>query len=132
MERTHCVLLVDDDEVTNFINCSIIEEAGISKEVHVANDGEEALTFVTEYCSKHSQNKDFSLLIFLDINMPGLNGFETLDTLKEEPAIPEQDLKVVFLSSSGNQKDMQKAREYNTLGYLSKPLTIEKLNQLFS
>ena len=72
MEQIDCVLLVDDDEVTNFVHESLIEEMNITEKVLVAKNGREAIDLIQQEAIKNMKNLN---LILLDINMPVMNGF---------------------------------------------------------
>lgn len=119
------VLLVDDDPVTNYLNEELLSELQISKDVEVTDDAKEALGFI-ENCYLPKENPK-SLLILLDINMPGWDGFEFLDELNSLTEIPNHQIDVIILSSSIHRIDKEKAENYKVLDYIAKPLTPEKL-----
>jgi CheY-like chemotaxis protein len=114
------VLLVDDDSISNFINRSIIEEI-LTPDIEVAENGLEALE-ILKACISHDNCPH---LIFLDINMPVMNGFEFLEALDKLRTKP--DLKVIVLTSSRAIRDLNQASAYSILGYICKPLTVNKL-----
>ena len=127
--KLNCVLLIDDDEPTNFLNKMIIEETGQVEEVKVAQSAREAL----DYLSGKGQadiNNDLPTpeLIFLDINMPAMDGWEFLE--KYDQLSPEQKaaIIVVMLTTSFNPEDEQKAERISYISsYRNKPLTQEIL-----
>jgi CheY-like chemotaxis protein len=114
------VLLVDDDSISNFINRSLIEEI-LTSDVEVAENGLEALEIMKE-CLSHNNCPH---LIFLDINMPVMDGFEFLEALNQIRSKP--DLKIIILTSSRALRDLNQASAYSILGYICKPLTLTKL-----
>jgi len=118
MKNINYILLVDDDKIANHYHKLIIKK-NIEEKVLVkeAYDGKEAL----ELISKHQMPN----LIFLDINMPGMNGFEFLDTFQK---FPKKDrAKIVMLTSSLNERDKEKAYSYKGVEHFcNKPL--RKLN----
>ena len=121
----NCVLLVDDDSTTNFLNKSFLSEIQFCERIESTEDIEEALRFI-ENC--YLPNRDHkSLLIFLDINMPVMDGFEFLDELNSRTEIPIHKVDVIILSSSLHRIDTERAKKYKILDYLIKPLTTEKL-----
>jgi len=109
------ILLVDDEYISNFINKKLIEN--IDASIH-------AVEFVNPeqaFDNLHFLKPD---LIFLDINMPVMNGWDFLERMAEE----EIDYKVIILTSSVNTIDRKMAMKYmNVIGYLEKPATINTI-----
>jgi len=70
-------------------------------------------------------------LIFLDINMPVLDGFEFLELFQNLDAHFRQDILIAILSTSSHPQDTHKASEFNTY-YITKPLTVEKVEALLT
>ncbi len=114
------IFLVDDDPINNLINKRLLGKIGISNQILEFLEGEEALSQI----SMLSQEK--VALIFLDINMPVLNGWEFLEKYLQQ--YPTRKDKIVILSSSIDFQDRQKAREFEIVkGFLEKPLTMDKI-----
>jgi CheY-like chemotaxis protein len=119
------VLLVDDDNITNFLNESLLQELEIANAVIVFTDGFSALEYINKnWAGASGQNKN---LILLDINMPLMNGFEFLERLKD---IELEDVYVVLLTTSSNEKDVSMGEAFNVDDYLTKPLTDNKILRL--
>jgi CheY-like chemotaxis protein len=115
------IFLVDDDPINNLINRRLLGKTGISDQIIEFLGAEEALEQI-----KLLNEKD-SLLIFLDINMPVLNGWEFLDMYIE--LFSHRNDKIIILSSSIDYQDRQKAMEYPIVsGFLEKPLSLEKIS----
>lgn len=120
MLRFDVIFLVDDDPINNLINRRILDKIGIGEFIEEFVSAQEALEKI-----KQLPKKD-SLLIFLDINMPVLNGWEFLE--KYSALFPERKDRIVILSSSIDYQDRQKAFEYPIVsGFLEKPLSLEKI-----
>lgn len=121
------ILLVDDDVINNELNKFVIENTGYAKNIEIALNGEEALNLLQKKNETDTPN-----LIFLDLNMPIMNGFEFLEEYKNMN-IPSKELtKIYILTSSRNEKDLAKAKNFQIEGYVTKPLTIEKVKTILN
>jgi len=119
METWNKVLLVEDDETTNFISSVILKSAGFEFVDGVLN-GLEACRYIETKCPD---------LIFLDINMPIMDGWEFLDEMKSN--ISCKVTKVVILTSSTRPCDQKMAENYsNVVAFWEKPMTDEKIVKL--
>lgn len=119
------ILLVDDDAVTNLLNEYILKSAGVSEQIVVCSSGEKALGLLTD--PEIANEVD---LIFLDINMPGMSGFEFINKYRKTN-LPRY-APVVLMTTSISYKDKGLARRYEILGYFDKPLDKKKLNAFFA
>jgi len=121
------VLLVDDDQIFNFLSTKILERMGVADNIHVALNGEEALTLLNNYYQGSVSVPD---VILLDLNMPIMDGFGFLQAFKRL-SLPKMDrIKIVIVSSSQDPRDVARANELGVAYYLSKPLTEEKLRSV--
>lgn len=118
------VLLVDDDNINNFLSEEIISGADIAKEVVLLTDGQQALSYLHSLENKKDGSRQ-KLLILLDLNMPVMDGFEFLEEFN--PANIKADLEIIILTSSDNQRDIEKIKAYDIKNFISKPITEEKL-----
>lgn len=123
-----CILLVDDDNINNFINLKILKKIQASDKVQTALNGEEALDYIKEFCP--TNQRCCPQLIFLDINMPVMNGFEFLQTYNRLEFNNKAGIKIVVLTTSTNQKDIDKIRELGIQNFINKPLTEEKVKEV--
>ncbi len=132
MDGLDCILLVDDDEVNNYLNKLLIKKSGIDVHVEVALNGLMALEYLTS-SGQYKENKTYPRpgIIFLDINMPRMNGWEFLDAYKKLDDAQKGGIVIAMLTSSNNADDMSIAKEeYGLPAYIYKPLTLEKFEEL--
>ena len=130
-QKLDCVLLIDDDEPTNFFSKMLIEEMNCAEHIQVVQSGQDALKYLTQ--SAHSKNDTFSCpdIIFLDINMPAMNGWEFLDRYNELHTKHKGKMVIVMLTTSLNPDDKLKAYENPAISsFETKPLTTEKLEKI--
>ena len=124
------VLLVDDDEINNFISIKLIKKALLNTEIMACLNGKYAIEQLSDI-----QRKDPNKLpdyILLDINMPIMNGWEFLDEYKRLNLDPLGKSKIYIISSSVFSNDINKARSYPLVkDFISKPLNVEKIKELF-
>ena len=123
------VMLVDDNDTYNFINRRILEQKQFAKNIEVQSSGIGALSYLEEHLGSPNKLPD---IIFLDINMPLLNGHEFLYKLERiSETVKNNKCKVVMLSSSGDEDDISQAKEYpSVINFIQKPLTLEALDNL--
>jgi CheY-like chemotaxis protein len=124
-----CVLLVDDDATTNFLNRSLLTRLGVAERILVAQDGEQALRDLHQHCSSLTPN--CPVLILLDVNMPGMNGIEFLEEFQQLPLTTQKAVVIVMLTSSLHPRDVQRVEQLSVVaGFINKPLTVEKIHGL--
>ncbi len=126
MKKLKSILLVDDDEISNFLAETIIQDLDLAYEVKISKNGREALELI-DYCMNHQAEK-CPELVLLDINMPVMDGFEFLEALdKLQKAYNINNTTIVMLTSSSSSFDLEKAKNYNITGFINKPLTEKSL-----
>ena len=124
------ILLVDDDEVYLFLMNKIIKELTTELKVTSLLDGEEAIEYLSKCTDK---NIDAPEVIFLDINMPFLDGWGFLEEFKKLKPKIQNNVNIYMVSSSNMQHDIEKASEFEELtGYVVKPLKEDKLVEIFT
>lgn len=127
MKKLKAVLLVDDDSVCSWLNKTILEELQVIESIECLYNGEAALDYLTKITSSTERTEaPCPDIIFLDLNMPVVDGFEFLDRLSQIASCRHLSTRVVMLSSSYAHRDISRAANHDIHCYLVKPLTIEK------
>ena len=135
-KKLNCVLLIDDDFATNFINKKIVQKANITTHIQVALNGKEAIDYL---CNKGKFKSEETLnpqpeLIFLDINMPVMDGWEFINAYKN--LIPDEQKKkinIIMLTSSFNPADKAKADTIKEIAdYRQKTLNTAILQEIMT
>lgn len=132
-KKFHAVMLVDDNEIDNLINQKMIEASNISEHIFVHSGAKSAIEFLKniEKLAKAPIALYLPEIIFLDIDMPLMDGFQFLDEFEKLSDNIKDHCKVVMLTSSLNPQDMNKAKKNkHVTKYLNKPLTQENLKKL--
>jgi len=128
VRKLQSILIIDDDEVNNFICSKIIEEEQIANKITATLGVNEALDFIHRGLSQETSLPD---LILLDLNMPVLTGWDFLEEYKKLVPQLNKEVILVILSSSAFQDDIKKAREYKEVNaYKTKPITKQLLNDI--
>jgi two-component system, chemotaxis family, chemotaxis protein CheY len=117
-------ILVDDDDLCNKISCMILEDAFGDLDIQVFNKPIGALEFIEKEYAKNSGHT----ILFLDINMPRIDGWQFLEKYDKFSEEVKQQINIYMLSSSINAHDKSKAEaNKNVKGFVSKPLNVEIL-----
>ena len=121
------VLLIDDDPISNFITSELIVEAKLPVKLITIADSREALEYMLSRYNNATEPIE-NFMVLLDLSMPGLDGFEVLQSLNERGI--KQYLNVVVLTSSDHMKDRKRAHDLGVNGFLQKPLNTQQLKPL--
>jgi CheY-like chemotaxis protein len=127
------IMCIDDDPITLMLLKKVINKAAFSKEIITAQNGEEALEFFKLLKNTPTKDTTMSLpqLIFLDLNMPVMGGWEFLDCFNTPEYLNFNDIKVVILSSTIDPEDISKSKTYPiVIDFLPKPITTSILDYL--
>ncbi|SIQ02982.1 response regulator [Maribacter ulvicola] len=124
------ILLIDDSDVDNFINKAIISKEDNISQITTMSSGREALAHLKHIIATTDVYPD---IIFLDIKMPGMSGFEFLDEYITLPNDLTNHCKVYILSSSMDNLDSEKGKEYSVVKkHLTKPLAHHAISNLLN
>ncbi len=129
MAAIACTLLVDDDDTTNFLNQALLRRMAISDAVLVAGNGREALDLLHTHC-EWPASPTCPALILLDMKMPIMNGFEFLQAYAQRPPRENPTVVIIMLTTSLHPTDVALMQGLPIAGYLTKPLTRDKINQV--
>lgn len=118
-------LVVEDNEDDVFFMERAFQDAGLKNPVYIVNNGDQAIQYIEgsgEYADRNRY--PFPDMVFLDLKMPGRDGFDVLEWLRREKKV---DLRVAILTSSPEEIDRKRARELGADAYLLKPPTTAML-----
>jgi response regulator of citrate/malate metabolism len=116
------LLIVDDDRIISLLHHRFVIKSGLHPSPRLFYNGKDALNHIRNH-------RDERFLVLLDINMPGVSGWDFLDHLFREELTAR--VRVVMVTSSVDSADMQRARTYDiVIEYIDKPLTFQKLEDL--
>lgn len=128
MNNIGTVMLVDDNDTDNFISKRIIEITKFSSNVIVKNSGKSALDYLVENKESPEAIPD---IIFLDINMPIVDGFVFLYEYEKFSNSVKDKCRVIILSSSDNKRDIDKIINNDfVIKFVTKPLTEKTLEEI--
>lgn len=130
MNTSRIVMLIDDDAIHNFINERVIRLSGFADQILIHESASAALEYLKNVEITPDPAKLLPELIFLDINMPLMDGFQFLQSLRSQSSLLQK-LRIIILTASLNPADKERCEEYSQVtDYLCKPLTSEILEEL--
>jgi CheY-like chemotaxis protein len=132
-KKLNCVLLVDDNESDNFFHKRVILKSGITDRVEIVINGKEAIDFLMAVQQGEDSEKSYTQpeLIFLDINMPVMNGWHFLEEYQKREEVQKGKIVVIMLTTSLNPSDMIKAETLlGNESFKFKPLTLEMIDKI--
>lgn len=123
-------LLIDDDDIICIVHPAIIQQTFPGSFVEIIQSSEEAIEYLNEISLMNEPIPD---AVFLDINLPQLNGFDILNKLSESAQQWLKQTKIYMLSSSIDERDMERVKENPLIhSFVGKPLTVEFLKENFN
>jgi CheY-like chemotaxis protein len=127
------ILCVDDDPITLMLYRKVIEKVEFAKEIDTADNGEEAIKYFDTLNEEKINNPTlvYPKLVLLDLNMPVMDGWDFLESFNKKDYQNVFSLtRFIVVSSSIDPYDINKAKTYPVIGFLSKPITKEMLENL--
>ena len=130
MKKINCILLIDDNQADNVFHKIKINKAGVCNTVSVATTGSQALNYLAKASQHETGEFPKPDLIFLDINLPGMDGFDFLDEFHKIEGHVKSNTRVIMLTTSLNPDDQTRAMRYAEVKkFLNKPLTVEIIQE---
>ncbi len=128
IKKLKCILLIDDSELSTFYHKFILEKVQCTEQIISFQNGKEALNYMIN-CSQKGET--LPELIFLDINMPVMDGWQFLEEFKQFKS--NHKVVTIMLSSSVLLNDKVRALKYDFVrDYITKPLKEENVNEILS
>jgi CheY-like chemotaxis protein len=124
MEKLPHILLVDDDDTTNFLNEHLLKKLNVTDQVRVAYDGRQALELLRQLPPYEPT------LLLLDVNMPVMDGIQFLEGYAQLPQSQQDATVIVMLTTSMDSSDLARINDLPIAGMVSKPLNREKIDTL--
>jgi CheY-like chemotaxis protein len=128
MHKLNLVAIIDDDELVRFIEKKVIESTNLVNEIRAFSSGQEAIDFL----KTNSKRPDLlPEVILLDLNMPGMDGFEFLEKyIVFEPRLDKK-ITIFVVTSSDASIDINRIKEISEVsGFIIKPITKQKFEHI--
>ena len=120
------IIVVDDEDDCNFVTKLVLKKAGFSGRITCYTSAAEALA---HFRTGH----DLPDLLFVDINMPAVSGFEFLAACESEGLLPNELTSVVMFSSSNRPSDLERALSFRSvMGYVEKALSVDSFERVLA
>lgn len=130
-KKINNILLIDDDTVNNFIVINTLNKLDITENVDSVLNGSDGI----EYLKKKIETdiNQIPAIIFLDINMPIMDGWEFLEEFEKFSEDIKKQSKIYMVSSSVYEDDIAKSKLYSSvIDFISKPLMREKIVDIYN
>ena len=128
MNKINTACIIDDDDIFIYGTRRIMQEVNFCDDIIVFNNGKEAIDGMQNYLA---EGKNLPDVIFLDINMPVMNGWDFLEEFTKIPNLNKDAVILYIVSSSVDPADLQKAKEFELVNnYILKPILPKQLNEI--
>jgi len=122
------LLLIDDSYIDNLINRKILDNDNFAESITVIESPKEAFNYIRDL---YLEGKELPEVIFLDLRMPLMNGFEFLEALMDLPDLGPDKIRIYVLTSSLDPEDIKRVKENHLVTrFISKPLTSQILQDI--
>ena len=129
-ERYHFII-IDDDRYNNIICNAVLKKRPFAATISLFESADEGMSYIQQNYSE--KQDELKTVLLLDINMPLKNGWEFMNDFEMLDATIREQFRVFMLSSSIDENDFSRASQNpNVQNYIVKPLTVEKISNLFS
>lgn len=129
------ILIIDDDPITLMLYKMVIKKASFATTIDTVKNGKEAIAYFDRHKQNNSESELQQLpqLIFLDLNMPVMGGWDFLNTFDTPEYLEFSNIKVIIFSSTIDPADIEKSKTYPMiLDFLPKPITKQTLEYIKS
>jgi CheY-like chemotaxis protein len=126
------IVLIEDNETTSFLNNRLLSRLGVARQVTSFSKAEEALNFLWGDAPVDGVPQVTPDLVFVDLKMPGMNGFDFLERYSQLAPDAQERTVVAVLTTSMHGADTARVAQYPNVEYLTKPLTEEKMQRLLA
>lgn len=128
------VLLIDDDDTTNYLNKRLLNEMRVAREIRILKNGKEAIDYLSKACSDQvSAAYKCPDLIFLDIKMPTMDGFEFLEEYQRLGLDASDHVIILMLTSSASFYDLERIKNFKKVRkHFSKALTGHDVREIMA
>jgi CheY-like chemotaxis protein len=114
------ILLIDDDQVFNFLSTKVLQRLGVTDGIHAVTNARDALKLIS---GRVTDVTTFPDVIFLDINMPMMDGFGFIEALRQISIPNREEIVIAIVTSSQDSNDIRRAKELGVTHYLTKPIS---------
>jgi len=130
MKKVNSTCIIDDDPIFIYGTKRIMKESNFANEILVYNNGQDAIDGLLEISN---QDKELPDIIFLDLNMPLMTGWEFLEAFVKIPMQKREKVVIYIVSSSVDPRDLQKVQDYNIIHkYILKPVSPQDLESVLA